>query len=57
MFKRIIPNLKRIGLLSSKVKKHYESIGLLMYKYDSGKDAPDLTFEDLLKPDKAIDYY
>jgi hypothetical protein len=47
MFKRIIPNLKRIGLLGERVRPHYASIGLL--EYESEKAAPDLTANDLLE--------
>jgi hypothetical protein len=46
MFKRIVPNLKRIGLLSDRVRPHYEKAGLLAYEH--GKAAPELTAEDLL---------
>ena len=46
MFKRIIPNLKRIGLLSDRVRPHYEKAGLLGYEH--GKAAPELTARDLL---------
>jgi hypothetical protein len=46
MFKRIIPNLKRIGLLSDRVRPHYEQYGLLAYEH--GRAAPDLTAQDLL---------
>ena len=47
MFKRIIPNLKKIGLLSDDIKPRYESIGLL--QYESGKSAMELTALDLLE--------
>jgi len=47
MFKRIIPNLKRIGLLSDRVRPHYEQYGLLAY--ENGRAAPDLTAQDLLE--------
>ncbi len=47
MFKRMIPNLKRIGLLSDRIRPHYESLGLLVY--EGGKAAPDLTSRDLLE--------
>jgi hypothetical protein len=47
MFRRIVPNLKRIGLLSDRVRPHYEKIGLLAYEH--GKAAPDLTARDLLE--------
>ncbi len=46
MFERIIPNLKRIGLLSARVQPFYEEIGL--WQFESGKAAPDLTAADLL---------
>ncbi len=46
MFKRIIPNLKRIGLLSDRVRPHYEQYGLL--EFENGRAAPELTAQDLL---------
>jgi hypothetical protein len=46
MFKRIIPNLKTIGLLSPRVRDRYARIGLLDYEH--GRAAPDLTAQDLL---------
>jgi hypothetical protein len=46
MFKRIVPNLKRIGLLSDRVRPHYEKLGLL--GYENGRAAPELTARDLL---------
>ncbi|MEO6952026.1 MAG: ferritin-like domain-containing protein [Polyangia bacterium] len=46
MFKRIIPNLKRIGLLSDRIRPQYERAGLLAYEH--GKAAPDLTAAELL---------
>ncbi len=46
MFKRIIPNLKRIGLLSPRIRPHYQQLGLL--QWENEKAAPDLTAEDLL---------
>ena len=46
MFKRVIPNLKRIGLLSDRVRSRYDELGLL--QYESGKAAPDLTAADLI---------
>jgi hypothetical protein len=46
MFKRIVPNLKRIGLLSDRIRPRYEREGMLAY--EDGKAAPDLTAEDLL---------
>ena len=47
MFKRIIPNLKRIHLLSDRVRPHYDALGLLAWEH--GKAAPDLTAADLLE--------
>jgi hypothetical protein len=46
MFKRIIPNLKRIGLLTDRVRPRYAAAGLL--EFEGGRAAPDLTAEDLL---------
>ena len=46
MFRRIIPNLKAIGLLSDRVRARYASIGLL--EYEHLRAAPDLTAQDLL---------
>ena len=47
MFRRIIPNLKAIGMLSDRMRPLYEEIGLL--KYEHGKAADQLTAEDLLE--------
>ena len=47
MFKRIVPNLKRIGLLSDRIRPHYAAYGLLDYEH--GKAAPDLSGEDLVR--------
>ena len=46
MFKRLIPNLKRIGLLSDRVRPYYADLGLLQFEHD--RAAPDLTAKDLL---------
>jgi hypothetical protein len=51
MFRRIVPNLKKIGLLGDRVRPHYEKIGLLAF--EDGKSAPDLTAKDLLEDDAA----
>ena len=45
MFKRIIPNLKRIGLLGERVRPRYAAAGLL--QFETGRAAPELTAEDL----------
>jgi hypothetical protein len=46
MFKRVIPNLRRIGLLSDRIRPKYEALGLL--SYENGRSADQLTAEDLL---------
>jgi len=46
MFERIIPNLRRIGLLSDRIRPFYEQIGL--WEFASGKSANELTAADLL---------
>jgi hypothetical protein len=46
MFKRVIPNLKRIGLLSDRIKPKYAELGLLGFEH--GKAAPELTATDLI---------
>jgi hypothetical protein len=47
MFKRTIPNLKRIGLLSDRVRGRYASLDLL--DYENGPAAPELTARDLIE--------
>lgn len=47
MFKRVIPNLKRIGLLTERIRPKYEELGLLGYEH--GRAAPELTAQDLLE--------
>ena len=47
MFRRIVPNLKRIGLLSDRIRPRYDALGLL--EYETGRAAPDLTATDLLE--------
>lgn len=46
MFRRLVPNLKRIGLLSDRVRPHYGALGLL--EFEGERAAPDLTAADLL---------
>ena len=46
MFKRIIPNLKRIGLLPDRMRARYAELGLL--EYEHGPAAPELTAADLI---------
>jgi hypothetical protein len=47
MFRRIVPNLKRIGLLSDRLRPRYEALGLLAFEDE--KAAPDLTARDLMR--------
>jgi len=47
IFKRIMPNLRRLGLMSSRVERHYKSLGLLDLSY--GKAATELSAEDMLE--------
>lgn len=47
MFKRVIPNLKRIGLLSERIRPKYAELGLLDFEH--GRAAPDLTARDLIE--------
>ncbi len=47
MFKRLVPNLKKIGLLTDRVRTHYEKLGLLVFENE--KAAPELTEKDLLE--------
>ncbi len=47
MFKRIVPNLKSVGLLTNRVRGRYESLGLL--DYENGRCAAELTAQDLLE--------
>ncbi|MGE0707926.1 MAG: hypothetical protein AB7N76_14520 [Planctomycetota bacterium] len=46
LFRRIIPNLKRIGLLSERMRPHYAQLGLLDLEHE--KAAPDLAVDELL---------
>lgn len=48
LFKRLIPNLKRINLMSARIRPHYEALGLLAYEHE--KAAPELTAADLVGP-------
>ncbi len=47
MFKRVLPNLRRIGLVSERIRPRYQELGVL--HYESGRAAPELTAEDLLE--------
>ncbi|MEC9466079.1 MAG: ferritin-like domain-containing protein [Myxococcota bacterium] len=48
MFRRIIPNLKRINLLSERIRPHYGKLGLL--EWERQKAAPELSVDELLAP-------
>jgi hypothetical protein len=47
MFSRLVPNLRFIGLLSDRMKRHYHNAGLM--KFYDGADASQLTGEQLLR--------
>ena len=51
MFRRIMPNLRRLGLMSPRVERHYANLGLLDLSY--GKAAPDLSAEEMLEDEAA----
>jgi len=46
MFTRMVPNLREIGLMSDRIKPHYDRVGLM--KYFGGKAADTVTEEELL---------
>lgn len=46
MFKGIVPNLKRIGLLTDRVRRHYDALGLL--EWEDAPAAPDVDEGGLL---------
>jgi len=46
MFSRLMPNLREIGLLSERIKGHYDRVGLM--KYFGGRAAPELTGEQMI---------
>jgi hypothetical protein len=49
MFKRIIPNLKRIGLLSDRIRHRYQELGMLVYEKE--KAAPELIHKEIMEGD------
>ncbi len=51
MFKRIIPNLKRIHLLSPRIRPHYEALGLLAWEHE--KAAPELPAAELMDDERV----
>lgn len=46
LFRRIVPNLKRIHLLPDRLRPHYASLGLLAHEHD--KAAPELSAAELI---------
>jgi hypothetical protein len=46
MFRRIVPNLKRIGLLTDRVRPHYAALNLL--SWENEKAAPEVAVEELV---------
>jgi hypothetical protein len=46
LFRRVVPNLRRIHLLPDRLRPHYEKLGLLEHEHD--KTAPELTAEELV---------
>ena len=46
MFNRLVPNLREIGLMSDRIKPHYERAGLM--KYYDGASATQLSGEQLI---------
>ena len=46
MFRGIVPNLRRVGLLSERIQPRYRELGLLGYQ--AGKSAPELSAAELL---------
>lgn len=47
MFRRIVPNLKRIGLLTERVRPYYAQLGLLEWEHE--KAAPELSGEEVVE--------
>ena len=50
MFRRVIPNLNRINLLSDRIRRHYDAMGLL--GYENEKAAPELTLSELMDTER-----
>jgi hypothetical protein len=46
MFKRLVPNLREIGLLSDRIRPHYERAGLM--KYADGASATQLSGDQMI---------
>lgn len=52
MFQRLIPNLEYIGLMSDRIKQHYEKAGLATFL--GGRNATQLSGEDLIAENDAL---
>ncbi len=46
MFSRLVPNLREIGLLTERIRPHYERVGLL--RYFGGAAAPEITGDQMI---------
>ncbi len=53
MFERLIPNLEYIGLMSDRIKEHYDKAGLTQYL--GGKNATQLDEDDLVAAADQLD--
>ncbi len=51
MFRRLVPNLKRINLMSDRIRPHYAALGLL--EFENEKAAPDLSAAELIHDSDA----
>jgi len=51
MFRRLVPNLKRINLMSDRIRPHYAALGLLEFEHE--KAAPDLSASELIHDSDA----
>ena len=51
MFRRLVPNLKRINLMSDRIRPHYAALGLL--EFENEKAAPELTASELIRDSEA----
>ncbi|MBI5542966.1 MAG: ferritin-like domain-containing protein [Deltaproteobacteria bacterium] len=51
LLRRVIPNLKRIHLLSERIRPHYAREGMLAWENE--KAAPDLTAQDMLESERV----
>jgi hypothetical protein len=47
MFTRLVPNIREIGLLSDRIRPHYEKAGLGIYF--SGQAAPEVSGEQMVQ--------